>query len=162
MHDTNSPQHSDVTNNHEGPPPLRSPFLKPATDSLHAAVAPNQLRDRITGERPSADRIHTTDYNPAILPHVRSLYAIIDSVTDTILGVIQMHLNAASAIRTLYDLAASPETMINKHPEDYDLWLLGSLTNDHRILPNKMRLITGAQIATFLATGEKGQPETRR
>lgn len=109
----------------------------------------------------SADRIHTTDYTAHQLPAIRSLYAIIDGVTDQIVGGIQLHLNATSAIRTLSDIIANPETMIHKHPLDFDLWLLGSLTTDHRVRPEKMKIISGAQIQA-LVEGAKEQLESEQ
>lgn len=119
--------------NDQDPPPLRS-----------AETAPASHR--------SADRIHTTNYNRQA-PAVRRLYAIVDNVTDTIIGGIQTHLNAASAIRTLHDLATS-DTMVAKHPLDFDLWVLGSLTNDHRLIPDKARIISGQQINALIQKGE--------
>lgn len=101
--------------------------------------------------------IHTTDYRRN-LSSVRQLYAIIDSVTDTLIGGIQVHLNDQSAIRTLYDIAMG-DTMVNKHPLDFDLWRLGALGQDHRINANLVRITTGAQIETMIkaikASGER-------
>lgn len=96
-----------------------------------------------TEPRP-ADRIHTTHYAERVNP-VRKLYAIIDSVTNSIIGGIQIHLNDASAIRTLYDVAAG-DTMINKHPLDFDLYMLGALSEDHTLHSNVTRILTGSQI----------------
>jgi len=94
--------------------------------------------------RVEADPIQTTKYAPDY-PGQRRLYAIIDSVTDTIVGGVQIHINDASALRTLYDVVHA-DTAVRKHPLDFDLWMIGMLTNDHRVVPNKVKIVSGAQI----------------
>lgn len=151
MHDKNSTAHSATTND---PPPLRSPYLRPAVpiqETLADGVKP--------GEPRSADRIHTTDTTRPNLPKVRQIYAIIDSVTDEIIGGLQTHINDQSAIRFLWDVALSEKSIVRNHPLDFDLYRLGALGNDHRIHPNFVRIITGAQIQTMIdsvaKTGER-------
>lgn len=143
MHDTNSKAPSVDTDD-----PYAARHAAENPDSVFRAAQDPINNPRRTSadvrRRPEADSPHTTNYTHN-LPAIPQLYAIIDSVTDTIIGGIQVHLNNASAIRTLRDIALG-DTMLNKHPLDYDLWLLGSLTPDHRITPGKSRIITGAQI----------------
>lgn len=111
-------------------------------------------RDRQRDQHPRpADNIHTTNYADRE-PPTRQLYAIIDSVTNSIIGGIQLHMNHASAIRTLYDIAIA-DTMLNKHPLDFDLWLLGALGNDHRLNGNLTRLVSGAQIEAIVKASKK-------
>lgn len=92
----------------------------------------------------SADRVGNIIAN-INLPGTRQLYAIIDIITDTIIGGVQVHLNHQSAIRTLYDIAMG-DTSIHKHPRDYELWMLGALGADHKLHPRHERIITGDQI----------------
>lgn len=109
-----------------------------------------------TEPRP-AERIHTTNYADREVP-IRQLYAIIDSVTQSIVGGIQLHMNTASAIRTLYDIATG-DTMVHKHPLDFDLWLLGALGNDHRLNSNLTRIISGAQIEAIVKAASHPKPQ---
>lgn len=90
-----------------------------------------------------------TQRAPHDLPAMPHLYAIIDSVTDQIVGGIQIHLNDAGAIRQLMDIARG-DTMLNRHPHDYDLYRLGELSKDHQIFAYKERIITGDQIYAAL------------
>lgn len=131
MQDNNSIAHSENTT--DASAPLRSAT---ATDASHR----------------SAPHIHRINYDgPASAPSDRSkqLYAIIDNVTNEILGGIQIHKNDQSAIRTLYDIATR-DTMVNKHPADFDLWLLGAIGTDHRLHENLTRIVTGAQILSIV------------
>lgn len=140
MHETNSKQHSDVTNNE----------LFPLFDKHDGKMDPptRSAGEHQPAER-SADRLHTVNYDRPNLRGVRQLYAVIDSVTDTIIGGIQLHLNDQSAIRTLYDVAMG-DTMVHKHPLDFDLWRLGALGHDHTINPQKERIVTGHQIKALV------------
>lgn len=120
--------------------------------------APPLTREHQKTEPRPADTIHSTNYADREVP-VRQLYAIIDSVTNSIIGGIQLHMNNQSAIRTLYDIATA-DTMVNKHPLDFDLWLLGALGNDHRLNNNLTRIVSGAQIETMVkASNEAKQKE---
>jgi len=111
-----------------------------------AVAVENRSAEGVTDSpsRVEADPIHTTRYTPDY-PAQRRLYAIIDSVTDTIVGGVQIHINDASALRTLYDVVHA-DTAVRKHPLDFDLWMIGTLTNDHRVVPNKVKIVSGAQI----------------
>jgi len=111
-----------------------------------ARAVENRSAEGVTDSpsRVEADPIHTTKYVPDY-PAQRRLYAIIDSVTDTIVGGVQIHINDASALRTLYDVVHA-DTAVRKHPLDFDLWMIGMLTNDHRVVPNKVKIVSGAQI----------------
>lgn len=117
------------------------------------------LEDTTENHNPAAAGIHTTHYADRE-PPIRQLYAIIDSVTNSIIGGVQLHMNNASAIRTLYDVATG-DTMLNKHPLDFDLWLLGALGNDHRLNTNLTKIISGAQIAEIVKASNEAKQTPR-
>lgn len=104
----------------------------------------------------SADRLHVTNYtNPGFANREKGLYAIIDTITNTIVGGIQLHMNTASAIRTLADIATA-DTNVNKHPLDFQLRLLGTITEDHHISPELGDIIlVGEQIAAIIANAKQ-------
>lgn len=57
------------------------------------------------------------------------LYSIRDNKTDVFGTPFTSH-NNGSAIRTFGDVAADPQTNINKHPEDFVLIRVGSWDDD--------------------------------
>lgn len=114
--------------------------------TLHSENMNKEKHD--AAQNRASREVHVTRA-PHDLPAIPHIYAIIDSVTDQMVGGLQVHLNDAAAIRTLMDIA-SGDTMLNKHPLDYDLYCLGRLSKDHQITADKQRIITGHQIHAFL------------
>lgn len=106
------------------------------------------FQDSTASPKSASRGVHTVraSHDLPAMPHV---YAIVDSITDQIVGGIQVHLNDASAIRQLMDIAMG-DTMLHKHPLDYDLYRLGALTKDHQIVPDKERIVTGHQISAAI------------
>lgn len=102
------------------------------------------FQDSKPSPKSASREVHVTRA-PHDLPAMPRVYAIIDSVTDQIVGGLQIHMNDAGAIRQLLDIARG-DTMLNKHPLDYDLFRLGELSKDHQIFANKEKIITGEQI----------------
>lgn len=134
----------------------------PETNSIQHSDDTTEDYGELPTNRRKADLPLTTDYTQRPDFTVRQLYAIIDSVTNSIVGGIQIHLNNESAIRTLYDIALG-DTMVNKHPRDFDLYMLGALGSDHRIQNNLTRIISGAQIEAIVkASAEAKSPSPRR
>lgn len=66
---------------------------------------------------------------------MKHIYAILDTVTDDIIGGLQLHAHPASAVRTFGDIASDPKTTIAKHPHDFALIALGKLTDEHTLEP---------------------------
>lgn len=62
-----------------------------------------------------------------------TIYAIYDNVAKAVVGMLMMHKHEASAVRMYADVASSAESMIGKHPQDFDLVRLGHL-RDHKLL----------------------------
>lgn len=110
-------------------------------------------------ELPLPNRIHETDYRQERgRNRTKMLYAIIDKVTNTIVGGILTHLNDQSAIRQLYDIAIA-DTIVNKHPLDFDLYALGALGEDHQLNANMRRILTGAQIEAIVNAANQKEPK---
>lgn len=109
-----------------------------------------------TPVRPSADRrVHTIKYEP-FADGDRGLYAVIDMVTNAIVGGVMIHVNTAAAIRTLAEIARA-DTIVRKNPLDFQLWLLGSISKDHTISPEASEIIlTGEQISAMIDLGHQG------
>lgn len=165
MQNKNSTAPLDATNNHDRrfmSDEERGELLAEQAKRINArinALAETQGSASTPGEtdaRRSADRIDRIDYDEPHRPvQHKSLYAIIDNVTGQIAGGIQLHLNDQSAVRTLVDVACEANTSVNKHPLDFDLWRLGHLTEYNRIMPEMIKITSGAQIETIIDTHQK-------
>lgn len=75
----------------------------------------------------------------------RGLYAVLDLVALAIVGGITLHRHEAAATRWFTDGLNTPDTMLNQHPEDYNLIRLGFLTDKHELVPNSSVIATGTQ-----------------
>lgn len=73
-----------------------------------------------------------------------TIYAIYDNVADQLVGGLQLHKHVASAVRAFSDIASDPQTLINRHPDDYDLIQLGFITPDNQIKPEYQIVMRGA------------------
>lgn len=56
-----------------------------------------------------------------------TIYAIYDNVAKSLAGGLYLHKHEASAVRFFADVASDPQTMVAKHPQDFDLVRLGHL-----------------------------------
>lgn len=149
MHSRNSTTPLDATVNHDRrymTDAERDDALNARLDTINKQIGSASSPDDKPVSR-SADRIHTVDTTTE--HREPQLYAVIDSVTNQIIGGIQLHLNHASAIRAIRDIALG-DTIVQRHPLDFDLYHVGSLTRDNRILPTFARLVTGAQLKAIV------------
>lgn len=76
---------------------------------------------------------------------MRNLYGIIDTLANDLVGSVLIFKADVAAIRFFGDIAAHPESQVNKHPEDYHLVCFGVLDDDMTIITEKRTIITGAQ-----------------
>lgn len=81
-----------------------------------------------------------------------TLFAVLDTVADTIIGGVQLHKHEASAIRSFGDIASMPNSIVALHPADFSLLRLGHLTADNQLVPDYAVILTGAQ---WLATQQR-------
>lgn len=79
--------------------------------------------------------------------HARGVYAILDIVADDLIGVLQIHKHEASAIRTFGDIANMKDSLLARHPHDFDMIRLGFLNEKHQLIDNYKVVITGKQWA---------------
>lgn len=90
---------------------------------------------------------------PDIKPKTTTrIYAIVDKKADDIIGGLALHKHEAAAVRSFTDVASSDKTMINRHPEDYELVCLGGITENHTIIATERPIVvlTGAAWAASL------------
>lgn len=125
-----------------------------------AAIATQQLQTRLRYRREHQTYEHhrrhnappPADTSPGVLnfPNkgtpMKRIYAIIDTKADALIGGLQLHAHEAAAVRTFGDVAADPQTMLARHPDDFELVCLGKLNDDHTITAMEQHLviITGA------------------
>lgn len=58
----------------------------------------------------------------------KEIYAVYDKVAQEIVGGLMAFTHDAPVIRIFVDGLADPSTSLNKHPEDFELVSLGTLT----------------------------------
>lgn len=58
------------------------------------------------------------------------LYAVKDNVLGKMIGGVTVAAHAAVAARGFKDAADDPQTVINKHLEDFDLYEIGTIDED--------------------------------
>lgn len=93
----------------------------------------------------------------------RIITAIIDNKANDIIGqYLHVQRATATAVRMFQDAMTNPETMLHKHPEDFDLYQLGELTDEHTIEGPKELIITGKALKAALeASPTKTAQDTR-
>jgi len=77
-----------------------------------------------------------------------NLYVVYDLVAQAVQGGVHCFPADAVAIRFFRDVMDAPDTSLNKHPEDYDLLCVGSLSSEGpRVFGDEVRtILTGASI----------------
>lgn len=58
------------------------------------------------------------------------IYAVFDLAAEEVIGGLHLHKHDASAIRMFSDGATAKGSILEKHPEDFDLLFLGTLDLD--------------------------------
>lgn len=92
------------------------------------------------------------------------IFAIIDRVNDQIIGPLITFRHTAAAVRFFGDIATGQgPSIIAKHPADFDLYQLGYINEENRIVQEHELVLTGlawqasqaqAQPSPSLAPGE--------
>lgn len=74
------------------------------------------------------------------------VYAIRDLVANALVGGLHLFAHDAPAVRFFGDIASDPQTMIARHPADYDLICIGQYNEDtYSLTPERVEIvITGA------------------
>lgn len=81
-----------------------------------------------------------------------ALYAIYDVLAQTLMGGIYLHKHEAGAVRFFCDVASDPQTLIAKHPQDFDLIRLGYITHHTELVADHAIILKGS---TWAATNLK-------
>lgn len=77
---------------------------------------------------------------------MKRIYAIIDTLADTLVGQLFIFRHDAPAIRFFSDLISDPQTAIARHPKDHKLVCLGGLTDTNTFVAfDAEDIITGEQ-----------------
>lgn len=72
------------------------------------------------------------------------IYAIRDKKAEQIIGGLRLHPHPSTAVREFGDIGLDTKSMINRHPDDFELVQLGELTDDHTAIePIYNVVITG-------------------
>lgn len=72
------------------------------------------------------------------------VYAINDTVAAQLVGGLYAHKHEAAAVRFFCDVAAMPDSLVGKHPQDFDLIRLGFVTHEHELVPDPAVILKGS------------------
>lgn len=75
------------------------------------------------------------------------VYAIIDTKAEAVIGFLMICKHPAQAVRNFCDVADDQKSMINRHPEDYELVRLGWLTLENHVIPEHALILSGSSYA---------------
>lgn len=92
---------------------------------------------------------------------IRTLYAIQDTLAESLLGGLHLFITDAQAIRFFGDLCSDKQTSIARHPNDHQLVKLGELDERTGIITAfvaPFTVITGAQWVAAQQP-DNGQPQ---
>lgn len=95
---------------------------------------------------------------------MKRVYAILDTVSDMILGGLHLFPHDAPAIRFFGDLCGDPQTQLGRHPKDHALVNMGYLTDENQMVGiERVVIITGdAWLATQAPASSEGAEGIRR
>lgn len=74
----------------------------------------------------------------------QGIYAIFDTMAKDITGGLYLHKHQAAAVRFYADVATDKDTSIYRHPQDYDLILLGYIQEDLTLEPRYSVILKGS------------------
>lgn len=72
------------------------------------------------------------------------IYAILDNVAGALVGGLTCHKHEAAAVRFYSDVATMKDSLIGKHPQDFDLLRLGYVTHHNEIEPEHTVILRGS------------------
>lgn len=75
------------------------------------------------------------------------IYAILDNVAGQLIGGLTCHKHEASAVRFFSDVAGMKDSLIGKHPQDFNLLRLGYITHHNEIEPEHTLILAGSMWA---------------
>lgn len=83
------------------------------------------------------------------------IYAIYDKVADMYIGGLLLHKHDAAAIRFFQDVAGLGDSLVGKHPEDFDLMLVGNLDEENKVSGHKPAVVvSGKALAALNAANQ--------
>ena len=69
----------------------------------------------------------------------KSLYIVYDLIARSVLGSVIQESSDAPAIRAFYDAMRSKGSLLEQHPADFNLLLVGTILSDGAIIPQPRR-----------------------
>lgn len=75
--------------------------------------------------------------------HMDTIYAILDKLSNDIIGPLWVLKHDAVAVRQFADIASRPDNMVSQHLGDHELIAIGTLGEDNNITPEYRVVITG-------------------
>lgn len=82
------------------------------------------------------------------------VYAIKDTVANILTGGLYAHKHEAAAVRFFCDVASMKDSLVGKHPQDFDLLRLGYITHNDEIVPDLTTVLKGSTFAAATTENE--------
>jgi len=96
---------------------------------------------------------------------MRKIYAVIDRMASDLVGngglVLMTFKTEQQAIRYFWDAVVDTSSILNKHPEDYDLLHLGDVNDDGEITPARPNVVITAKAIIAGSTQHNGPQEVK-
>lgn len=73
-----------------------------------------------------------------------AIYAVLDVIAHQLVGGLYLHKHEAAAVRFFADVATMPDSLVGKHPQDFDLVRLGYITHDNVLEPEHTVILKGS------------------
>lgn len=84
-----------------------------------------------------------------------AIYAIVDTLAESIIGGLHTFKHDAAAVRFFSDVASQPDTIIAKHLNDHQLVCLGTLDESTATIVNTETRVVLTGSAWFLSRAEE-------
>lgn len=118
--------------------------------SINPSVATSKNNPRSTSQAvPRSVEADSRETPFEQLARFKFLYAVLDTITNEIIGGIQLHLNNQSAVRTMEHILKQPNSVVTMNPGDFELWKLGTIDHLNNLLPARDLILSGLQIVTL-------------
>lgn len=84
----------------------------------------------------------------------RGLYVIYDTTAQDIIGLVQLHKHDTVATRMFQDIYNMEGSSLAKHPDDYELVCIGTLSDDGLTIDPEQRVVITAKTLQTLQQQE--------
>lgn len=88
------------------------------------------------------------------------LYTVLDIISRQLIGGIQLHRHPAAAVRMFTDALKDPKTILAAHPEDFELILVGYMSDDDQTIEPMNAVVLEGRAWAMSQTPPEETPNT--